>query len=229
MGRKCRTCQPFQFGSPTTGYTNTHVLPLLIDFSKQYGTNATISRPDKNGHKNLIFVGKVAPHKSQDELIKVFYYYNKYIEPNSTLHLVGSSNGFENYRDYLKNLNTQLKLNNVNMTGAVSQEELIDYYQKADAFICMSQHEGFCVPLIESMYFNIPILALNTTAVPWTLNNSSIVFDTNDYLEIAELINHVLSDKPLRNRIVANQSKRLKSFELKATSEKLRELIRSAI
>ena len=212
------------------GYSNTDVLPLLIDYEKySIAHSKQIMNRYKDDYVNLLFVGKIAPHKNQDKIIRVFNFYNKFINPKSRLFLVGSSSGFEKYNLQLHNLKKRLGLENVIITDGVSQQELISYFKIADLFLCMSEHEGFCVPLIESMYFDVPIIAYNKTAVPGTLGDSSIIFETNNYLEIAELINHVLSDKSLRNRIVANQSKRLKSFELKATSKKLKELIRSAI
>lgn len=213
------------------GYKNTHVLPLLIDFS-QYNLKPDKKILDKysnDGYKNLVFVGKIAPHKRQAEIIKTFYYFNKLINPKSRLFLVGSVHGFGAYATALMNLKKSLELENIIFTDSVSQESLNAYYKITDAFISMSEHEGFCVPLIESMFFKIPIIAYAKAAVPWTLDSSGILFDTNNHLEIAELINHVIENKNLKDAMIKTQQERLKEFALKENTSKLKKMLDSVL
>lgn len=91
-------------------------------------------------------------------------------------------------------------------------EELIAYYQIADVLLCMSEHEGFCVPAIESFYFRVPILAYNCTALPYTLGNSGILFHEKRYDEIAEMIQFLIEDQPFRQAVIKGQISRLKHF-----------------
>jgi len=196
------------------GFKNTGVLPIIIDLNK-YGMNGNqkIIRKYDDSLVNILFVGRFGPNKKIEDIIKCFHYYNKYINPNSRLFLVGSYDGMDKYYDKLKVLANKLNLKNVCFTGHVSFEELISYYKLADIFITMSEHEGFCVPLLESMYFKIPIIAYHSTAIPYTLGDTGILVNNKDYEEIAELVNLLVEDDELRRKIVKKQTERLNDFE----------------
>jgi len=210
------------------GFRRTAVLPLLLNFNKYAIRNEKILKKYDDPWVNIIFVGRIAPNKCQEDLIKIFYYY-KSINPKSRLFIVGPYNGFEQYYQKLKQITAQLSLSDVIMTGAVSDEDLNAYYSLADIFLCMSEHEGFCVPLVESMFFNIPIIAYNSTAVPNTLGNSGILVNEKNYCEIAELVHVILHDDELKKRILEAQKQRLHRFERGRGEEKLRELLTGVI
>lgn len=197
------------------GFKNTDVLPLCIDFNNiNYNIiNETLYEKYDGDYVNILFVGRIAPNKKQENIIKTFYYYNKYINGKSRLFLVGSFFGLEKYYYMLKTLVDNLNLeNNVIFTGKVNNEDLATYYKLADIFFCLSEHEGFCVPLLEAMHFKIPILALKSSAIPHTLENSGILIKRIDYKEISELINFVVCNESLRNIIIKNQLIRLEHF-----------------
>jgi L-malate glycosyltransferase len=196
------------------GFKRTGVLPIIVNFDKYS------QEPDKrilnkfaDGNINFVFVGRISPNKKQEDIIKIFYYFNKFINQKSRLFLVGSYKGLERYYYQLENLIKKLELENVYITGQVDFKELLAYYRLADIFISMSEHEGFCVPLLESMYFNIPIIAYNSTAIPFTLSDAGILVNEKRYDEIAELINILINDETLRKRIIETQRLRLKDFE----------------
>lgn len=195
------------------GFKNTGVLPILVDLKNyEQEPDQKILNKFKDDHTNFIFVGRLSPNKKQDDVIKTFYYYNKCIDQRSRLFLVGSYNGTEKYYAYIQELVKRMNLDNVYITGQVDFKELLAYYKLADIFISMSEHEGFCVPLLESMYFGVPILAYNSTAIPYTLDNAGLLFNEKRYAEIGEFINILLKDKTLLNHIVKNQRNRLKEF-----------------
>jgi hypothetical protein len=163
---------------------------------------------------------------SQDLGHKIFYYYYKYINKNSRLLLVGSSNGFEKYYNELLELIKILDLKNVVITGKVSFNDLVSYYRCADLFLCVSEHEGFCVPIVESMIFHVPIIAYNSTAIPSTLGKSGILFnDKHKYIEIAEMIDIVLNDKTLEGKIISKQDERLNEFSEKSVEDRFKLII----
>ena len=196
------------------GFKNTGVLPIIIDFNK-YGMNGNqkIIRKYNDSHVNILSVGRFGPNKKIEDVIKCFYYYNKYVNPKSRLFIVGSYEGMDKYYNKLKVLANKLNLKKVYFTGHVRFEELISYYKLANVFISMSEHEGFCVPLLESMYFKIPIIAYHSTAIPYTLGDSGILVNNKDYEEIAEMINLLVEDDELRRKIVKKQTERLNDFE----------------
>ena len=133
------------------GYTcPIDISPSLTKFEdyEQAPDEATMKKY-RDGKKNIIFVGRIAPNKRQENIIRAYYCYKK-LEPNSRLILVGSANGMENYNERLVKYAGALGLSDdVVFTGHIKFSEILAYYHVADAFVCMSEHEGLCVPLVE--------------------------------------------------------------------------------
>ena len=144
------------------------VVPILIDFDS-YNEEANIELINKykdDGYTNILFTGRVAPNKKHEDCIEAFYYYKKYINPKSRLFLVGGYVEEGNYYKRLKEYVSLLEVDDVIFTGHIPFKDILAYYELADVFLCMSEHEGFCVPLVEAMHFNVPIIAYNSTAIP---------------------------------------------------------------
>ena len=118
-----------------------------------------------------------------------------------------------------------LNLKDVIFTGHVDFSEIISYYRVADVFLCMSEHEGFCVPLLEAMFFNVPIIALDAGAVPETLGDSGIIISDNDPLRTAGIIHEILTDENLRQNIINSQKTRLRDFSYRKTSGMLKNIL----
>ncbi len=194
------------------GFKNTDILPIIINFHEYSSPNKKLLSKYDDDFVNFLFVGRVTPHKRQEDVIKVFYYY-KLINPKSRLFLAGSYEGCEIYSDYLKKLIQELNLKDVHLLGKISFNDLISYYKLADIFICMSEHEGFCVPILESMYFEVPIIAYKSTAIPFTLEDTGILVKEKNYCEIAEMVNVLIEDEELRSTLVKKQKDRLENFK----------------
>lgn len=189
------------------------VRPILIPFDDYK------KKPDKriinkysNGYTNIIFVGRIVPNKRQENVIAAFAYYKKNVNPKSRLIFVGNPAGYENYFERLKRYAAAMELEDVIFTGHISFPAILAYYHIADVFLCMSEHEGFCVPLVEAMYFNIPVIAYKSCAVPYTMGESGLVTDSKNPVEIALLIDRVVNDSALRQSIIDGQRKRLDDF-----------------
>ncbi|MBQ8189520.1 MAG: glycosyltransferase [Lachnospiraceae bacterium] len=197
------------------GYTcPIDVIPILIpfdDYAKK--PDKQILERMKDDYVNIIFTGRIAPNKRQEDVIAAFYQYKKYYNQKSRLILVGNHAGMEVYYESLKKYVELLELDDVIFTGHISFEEILAYYCSADIFLCMSDHEGFCVPLVESMYFDVPVLAKGTSAITETLGGSGMILPDNDPMVAASAINRILTDPQLKSAIVANQRERLKDFE----------------
>jgi glycosyltransferase involved in cell wall biosynthesis len=208
------------------GFKNTDVLPLIIDYSNyDLRPDAQVLKSFDDDYTNILFVGRISPNKCHEDILKVFYCYKRFVNQKSRLLIVGSASGSEIYEQMIHKLADELKLEDVVFTGPVDQKSLIAYYNVADVFVCMSEHEGFCVPLIESMYFGVPIIAYKAAAVPWTLGNTALTVSEKSYLDIAWLIDKVISDETLRNRVVGGQRERLKDFDLNHTKALLKRFI----
>lgn len=211
----------------TYKFRHTHVFPLLINFD--YLDKPAPHILDTYGNDdiiNILYVGRVIPQKRQDNLLKVFYYFQK-INPYSRLILVGNTTDFHDYYNFLKNMIDDLHIENVIFTNSVTNEELISYYKIADIFLCMSEWETFCVPLVESMYFQIPIIASNNTAIPGTLKDSGILVNKNNFDEIAELIDIISHNEEMRRKLIKKQNNRLDELSYVKTKEKLMMIIKS--
>lgn len=197
------------------GYTcKIDVLPILItfdDFKKV--PNKEVLDKYKGNTKNIIFTGRIAPNKKHEDLIAAFYYYQKYYEENARLFLVGSYGGMEKYYEKLGRYAEQLDVKNVIFTGHIKFDEILAYYKLADLLLCMSEHEGFCVPLVEAMYFNVPVVAFESTAIGDTLGGSGILLKEKEPEVTAGVMNRVLTDASLYDSIIKNQQERLLYFQ----------------
>jgi glycosyltransferase involved in cell wall biosynthesis len=195
------------------GYANLAVVPpvYLDDKYEIPPDKATLER-FADGKKNLLFVSRIAPNKKQEDIIKLFHWY-KQINPASRLLLVGPLGVTKVYYRWLLDLVDYLGLSNVHFTDRVSQEELNAYYRLADVFVSMSEHEGFGMFLVESMYFDVPVVAYKSTAVPETLGQAGVLVREKDFPVIAEVIHLLISDRDFREAILETQRQRLQDFK----------------
>lgn len=196
------------------GYKNTKVIPIIMalkDYEKK--PDEIILNKYKDSIKNIVFVGRISPNKKQEDVIKSFYYYKKYFNKDCRLFIVGNYNGMERYYNQLMNLVESLELKDVIFTGHTKFNEILAYYSIADLFLCMSEHEGFCVPLVESMFFKIPILAYNSCAIPFTLDGSSVLINKKDYKYIAAMMDYILENDEFKKKIISKQLKRLEELK----------------
>lgn len=201
------------------------VRPILIPFDdyKKDPDETVIDRYTNDGYVNIVFVGRVAPNKKHEDIIAAFAYYKRHINARSRLILVGSDGNMEQYSAALKGYVDALCLNDVIFTGQVKFNAILAYYRIADIFLCMSDHEGFCVPLVEAMFFKVPIIAYNSSAIEETLGGSGFLIDSKDPVFTAKLIDKIIKNKELRDSIIKEQSERLKYFSYDNMREKLLE------
>ncbi len=201
------------------GYTcPMYVRPIVIpfeDYTKEPDSDV-IAKYGNDGYTNILFLGRIVPNKRQEDVITAFAYYSKHIDPRSRLILVGSDGGVEKYGACLKKYVRALGLDNVIFTGQTSFRAILAYYSIADVFLCMSEHEGFCVPLVESMFFKLPIIAYDSSAIAETLGGSGILLREKDPVLTARTVQRLVNDSELRSQIVEKQSARLKAFSYEA-------------
>ena len=188
------------------GFPRTAVLPVVPDFSHlDRAPDDFVARQFDDAWTNILFVGRVIANKKIEDLIRFFHAYQTLFNPRSRLLIVGSHGGFERYLAALQQLVAALDASNVHFVGQVSDEELVAYYEIADLFLCASEHEGFCVPLVEAFYKQVPVLAYAATAVPATMDGAGVLYDDKDPRHVAALMDAVLSNCALEDRIVDAQ------------------------
>ncbi len=195
-----------------TGFKHTAVVPIVLDpVDYAIPIDATLATKIEQQGDNLLFVGRIVPNKRQEDLVKLLAYLRR-IRPKVHLTLLGSAH-FRNYDRWLREFIAGEGLDDaVTITGHVSQAEMITYYRSSDLLVCMSEHEGFGKSLIESMYFDLPIMAYDSSAVPMTLGGSGIVFHEKNFEALAEIAAMILEDQTLRQSLIAGQRQRLQSF-----------------
>jgi glycosyltransferase involved in cell wall biosynthesis len=190
----------------TLGFPRTGVLPVIPDFSHLNAMpDWKVARQFDDEWTNLLFVGRVIPNKRIDDLVRIFHAYKTGFNPRSRLLLVGSYSGFDKYLAMVQQLASALGVSDVHFTGHVSDEELVAYYQAADLFLCASEHEGFCVPLMEAFHMRLPVLAYAATAVPVTLDGGGVLYKDRRPEHVAAIADAILSDHALADRILGSQ------------------------
>lgn len=180
--------------------------------------------------KVLLYVGRLAPHKRVDDAIRVFGEFHQR-QPQARLLIVGQSAG-ESYSAYLKGVVEELPLKargRIEFLGFVSHDELKNAYRQADAFITMSEHEGFCIPLVEAMHFNLPIFAYAQGAVKGTMGGAGICFEKKDHPALAEQIDRVLSNAEVKRHIIEGQRRRYKELVSDASGAIIWQALRTEI
>lgn len=210
----------------TMGYRQVHVLPLILDFP------SLKSRPDRgilrrlaDGKTNVLFVGRGVPNKRVEDLLYAFHYFQKTIEKNARLIHVGSYTGLERYQALVQALTRRLEIQNIVFAGSVNQAELNACYAGAHLFLGMSEHEGFCIPLIESMAHDLPVLAFAAGAVPETLDGAGVLFREKRWDYTAEMMGEILNNKDLRAGVISKQRERLRRYESRNLADELKRLL----
>lgn len=219
------------------GFARTGVLPIAIDFDRYFEpANPVLERRLSDARTNLLFVGRIAPNKRHDNLLRVLAYFKKNISPGVRLLAVGKHPRREtgvgapieaHYLDALIRLYSELGVEpaDVLFTDGVSHDELLAYYDRAHVFISMSEHEGFGVPLVEAMLKRVPIVALSGTAVTETLGGAGVLFDRVDIPAFAEAAALLAKPGPARDAVLSGQDRRVQDFATKATLGALRSIV----
>lgn len=199
------------------GYTcPMEVLPILIRFDDyaQEPDQSVIDKYTPDGRTNLLFVGRMAPNKKVEDVVSAFAAYKENYDKTARLFLVGSFQKEDKYYQQLQKHIKKLGVEDVIFPGHISFAAILSYYRIADVFLCMSEHEGFCVPLVEAMYFDVPVVAYDKCAVPDTLGHSGVVVSEKNYDQIAQIVHKIVSDEDVKERMIGRQNTRLKDFDL---------------
>jgi glycosyltransferase involved in cell wall biosynthesis len=195
------------------GYQRTGVLPIVLDLRSYQGPASPVVRQlYRDGRTNFLFVGRVIPNKRIEDVIRVFALYQRRVDPRARLLLVGDYRGHERYYGRLRELVQALGARRVVFTGHVEQDDLLAYYRVADLFLCLSEHEGYCVPLVEAMELGVPVVAYATGAVPETLRGGGVLLREKQPEVVVELLHRLLSDGRLRGTVLGTQERAMASL-----------------
>jgi glycosyltransferase involved in cell wall biosynthesis len=208
------------------GHRNTAVCPILLDLEDYHAepdrkTLDRLRRDRQAGGKLWLFVGRIAPNKCQHDVIAAFAIYRRLFDPAARLALVGAATSLR----YLKSLRTMVVdlgiAEAVQMPDSAPFHELLSFFHEADVFVCLSEHEGFCVPIVEAMELGLPVVGYRSSAVGETIGSGGVVLDAKDPLEVALAVDGLLSDDALRHAIVAAGRTRAGEFALAVSAKKM--------
>jgi L-malate glycosyltransferase len=210
------------------GCSNTAVVPILVESDAPSGVDRSEMARLTAEHGTstvLLFVGRLSPNKAQHHLVEALWLYRRWFDPDARLHLVGPSVTTA-YVEAVFGLADELGLSTAVRHGEhLSDAELGAWYADADVFVCLSEHEGFCIPLLESMQAGLPIVAFAAGAVPETLGDAGLLLDTKRPSVVASAVDRVRRDTLLANRLIAAGHRRLEAFASSRTEERFVEVL----
>jgi glycosyltransferase involved in cell wall biosynthesis len=216
------------------GYGDTEVVPLLIDMTSagadpDHLITKKLAEDKAFGGADLLFVGKVSPHKAPHDLVKMLAVLRQLYDPRARLHLIGRPLGHR-YEAALLDFIGRLGLEDaVFLKGSLNEAQLEAYYRAADVFVCASEHEGFCVPVVEAMAHGVPVVAYGATAVPETVAGAGIVLDNKEPLRFAASVARVLDDQAVADALRRAGMRRSEDFSLARSKAAMVGAIRRAI
>jgi glycosyltransferase involved in cell wall biosynthesis len=219
------------------GCPATAVVPILVDLDHDLDGAAG---PDGDGIDErerarlaarhggatvLLFVGRISPNKSHEHLVEALWVYRRLYDPDARLHLVGPT-VTPDYADAVFAFAHELGLSDAVHHGeGLTAAELAAWYADADVFVCLSRHEGFCIPLLEAMRAGTPIVALDAGAVAETLADAGILLPTARPATVAAAVDRVHRDKDLADLLVASGHRRLRDFAAETTRQRFVEVL----
>lgn len=198
------------------GYKNTCVIPIPHQVNNLLKCRSLV---------NFLTVGRIAYHKCIEDDIKIFYEFHK-INKLSRLDIVGNISSNRYFEKLIKLINKLDIKNYVNFYFNVNTQSLASFYSNATIYLCSSEHEGFCVPLIEAMAFKIPIFAYDSTAISETLGGAGFLFAKKDYKSIAKQISAILNNKKIVKKIKEDEYKRYLQFNNQKSLRNICEILR---
>ena len=211
------------------GYAHTAVAPLLMDtteFRRAAGGSPPGPRVRSRGARWL-FVGRIAPNKCQHDVVAAFAVYRHIYDPASTLTLVGRPSSFR-YLRAVRRLAADLDLgSSFEHLENIRFADLVDRYKRSDVLVCMSEHEGFCAPLIEAMEMSVPVVAYRAAAVPETVGDAGVLLDSKDPFDVATAVAQLLGDPRRCAEMVARGAGRAAELSVSATGTKFLETLTS--
>ncbi|MDP6579981.1 MAG: glycosyltransferase family 4 protein [Vicinamibacterales bacterium] len=200
----------------TLGFSETGVFPIAVDTARltEASPRPALERVLRDGLTNILFVGRIVPNKKLEDHLRLAEHYKRYIDAFHRFIFVGREDACPRYYAMLRALMIEYKMTSERFwfVGPVPDEDLVVFYRTASAYVSLSEHEGFCVPLLEAMATDVPVLAYASTAVPETLGGAGIAFSPKDLEYAAEMLGLLVYDDKLRTSIQEGQRRRLTDF-----------------
>ena len=214
------------------GFTPSAVFPIALDLARitDAAPHPVLERLLDDGLTNFLFVGRIVPNKRVEDIVRLAEVYKRYIDANYRFIFVGRTDGIPRYYATVRALIAEFDMlpDRFLFPGAVPDWELAAYYRTASVYLSMSEHEGFCVPLLEAMAADVPVFAYESSAVPDTLGGAGVCWSPKDLEYAAELLGQLAFDPRLRAQVIARQRQRLDDFSDAGIVARLRDVLKVA-
>ena len=215
------------------GFNRTGVMPIAVNTERITAAppRPALERILRDGLINILFVGRIVPNKKIEDHIRLAEMYKRYIDSYYRFIFVGRYDGLPRYYAQIRALIEQYEMlpDRFWFTGPVPDDDLAAFYRWSDAYVSLSEHEGFCVPLVEAMAADVPVLAYAAGAVPETLGGAGLLFAPKDLEVAAELLGTVVYDRAVRAGVLEGQRRRLQDFAPARIEQRLRETLESVL
>ena len=212
------------------GFAPTGVLPIAVNTDRITGAprRPALEKILSDGLINILFVGRIVPNKRIEDHIRLAEVYKRYVDSYYRFIFVGRYDGLPRYYAQVRALIAEYQMlpDRFWFTGPVSDDDLAAFYRWADVYVSLSEHEGFCVPLVEAMAADVPVLAYAAGAVPETLGGAGVLFSPKDLELAAEAMGMLVYDRPFRDGVIAGQRIRLADFSPARMESRLNDVIR---
>jgi glycosyltransferase involved in cell wall biosynthesis len=207
------------------GFARTGVMPIAVDFERltRAAPAPTLETILGDGLTNILFVGRIAPNKRIEDHIRLAEHFKRYVDSMYRFIFVGRYDLVPRYYSMVRALIAQYKMlpDRFLFVGAVPDRELAACYRAASVYVSLSEHEGFCVPLLEAMAMDVPVLAYAAGAVPDTMGGAGVLFSPKDLEYAAELLGMLAYEDEVRAPIIEGQRRRVKDFGDQAIAQHL--------
>lgn len=204
-------------------FRNVACFPLIFDPAMYENKGSpSIERLLKGPTKNILFVGRIAPNKKIEDLMSCYAFIKKNIRDDCRLIIGGKYNHDDEYFRFLIRHIGQFRAEGIMFTGELTQEEMAQYYPSSNLFLSFSEHEGFFVPLLESFYYGLPVIARDAAAVSETAGGAACLFEGRDIVRAAEIAVELFDNKELRDSLIAKGRERLKYFMIDKAKTRLK-------
>ncbi len=211
-------------------FDNVKVFPLIVntkDYEKPYSKGYFNLINDER--KNILCVGRVAPNKKLEDAVKMLFFYKKYLSPSIRLIVAGNINSVPKYFFAVRDLASRFYLTSEDIlfTGHIKFDEFLSVYKLADIYLSMSEHEGFCLPVIESFKTGVPVAAFDAGAIRETVGAGGVVFDTKDPEKVSGILEYIIENDSVKDKLIRSGKKRLEKYIEDSNPEKLLNMIKS--
>ncbi len=206
------------------GVADTRACPILLDLEEYHGPadTAALQRFSGDAGARWLFVGRIAPNKCQHDVVAAFAVYRELFDRDARLALVGGATSAR-YLQALRDLVSELGVDSaVEFVGSAAFPELLAHFRGASVFVCLSEHEGFCVPVIEAMELGLPVVAFAQGAVAETVSHAGALLEGKDPLDVAVAVHGLLGDEAARDAAVAEGRRRAAAFSYDSTAQRWR-------